>query len=237
MACPQPPSADAPLKVAIDIGHSRKRGGATSARGVKEYDFNARFAHELHERATSEKRLALVIVNPDGASLRLRERPGRAEQLGADVFVSIHHDSAQLKYFKPWIHNGERRMHAEGIRGFSLFISKANAVFPASARLARVIGEALVAAGKTPTLHHAEPIPGENRTLLHPRYGIYEAPFTVVKTARMPAVLIEAGVIANKEDEALLETAAYRRKLQDAILAGLLRFCGPGGSAGQLLRR
>src|SRR5262245_18583693 len=43
----QPCSSARPLRVALDVGHSKAIPGATSARGKTEYEFNKRFADEL----------------------------------------------------------------------------------------------------------------------------------------------------------------------------------------------
>ena len=220
-ACPPPK-----LRVAVDIGHSKQRG-ALSARGVREFEFNDRFARELVAAAASQLRLDLFLISPDKDDVGLTERPQLAAAGGADVFISIHHDSAQLAYFQPWTFDGVERRHAAGIRGYSLFVSKENPHFAKSTDLARAIGNNFRAAGARPTLHHAEPIKGENRELLDPRTGVYEAPFAVLRLSAMPAVLIEAGVVANKDDEAQLNAPAYRSTLQQAILAALSQFCPP----------
>ena len=55
-----------------------------------------------------------------------------------------------------------------------------------------------MAAGEKPSLYHAEPIAGENRPLLDRRLGVHRFDgLAVLKTATMPAVLVEAGVIVN----------------------------------------
>ena len=60
-----------------------------------------------------------------------------------------------------------------------------------------------MAAGEKPSLYHAEPIAGENRLALDRRLGVHRFDgLAVLKTATMPAVLVEAGVIVNPDDEA-----------------------------------
>jgi hypothetical protein len=59
--------------------------------------------------------------------------------------------------------------------------------------------ESLPAAGRA---HHAEPIKGENRELVNPELGIYRFDdLIVLKSAAMPAALLECGVIVNRSEE------------------------------------
>jgi N-acetylmuramoyl-L-alanine amidase len=77
-------------------------------------------------------------------------------------------------------------------------------------------------AGFTPTPHHAEPIPGENRPFADRINGVYYFDHLVVlKTATQPALLLEAGIIVNRTDELILQQPAVREKIAVAIAAGL----------------
>ena len=78
----------------------------------------------------------------------------------------------------------------------------------------------------TPTLHHAETIPGERREVLDKKLGIYRFDdLVVLKSARMPAVLVEAGVIVNRNEELLLRSADHQKKLASALVGAVVDFC------------
>ena len=65
-----------------------------------------------------------------------------------------------------------------------------------------------------PTLHHAEKIPGEGRKLMDKDLGLYEFDdLIVLKTAAMPAVLLECGVIVNRSEEASLQTPEIQHRI------------------------
>ena len=92
---------------------------------------------------------------------------------------------------------------------------------------AKAIGERLLAAGETPSLYHATPIKGENRPLIDTRLGIHRFDdLVVLKTAPMPAVLVEAGVIANPDEEPRLQNPATITKIANAISEGIVA-CQP----------
>ncbi|MGI9409586.1 MAG: N-acetylmuramoyl-L-alanine amidase family protein [Hyphomicrobiaceae bacterium] len=219
-----------PPRVAVDVGHSLKRPGATSARGKNEFLFNQRFARELVALAQTTKDLELILINGDGQIGGLQPRVRQTEKAGADVFLSIHHDSAQPMFFKPWTFEGRERFYADQFSGFSLFVSRENPQFVESVRLAKQIGDAWLGLGIPRTLHHAAPIKGENRELLDRKRGVYEAPFFVVREATLPAVLVEVGVLVSRDEEQRLETADYRKRMQVALLEALKQFCGSARS-------
>jgi N-acetylmuramoyl-L-alanine amidase len=228
--------ADAPrmcsggrLRVAVDIGHSRAHPGATSARRASEYSFNARFAKELVAKSKHASppgsSLDLFIHNPDGAEVDLYLRPRNARRMGAQVFVSIHHDSVQDRHLVWRAVDGISGQQTPTIRGYSIFVSRRNPYFDESRRLGWLIGRSFTIAQLKPTAHHAEDISGERRKLLDREVGLYEAPFVVIASATIPAVLVEVGVIANAAEEQDLNRPEYRARAQLAILEALSAFC------------
>lgn len=230
--CPEPSRAGAgtcassKLRIALDIGHSRKEPGAISARGKSEYSFNRRFVTEFVEANRDNPHLDLFIINQKGGKISLRARTEIALKEKADLFISIHHDSVNNKYLKKWNDHGRARNHADAFRGFSVFVSRENKKFDRSLQLARLIAKGFKADGLSPTLHHAEPIKGENRELLSQSLGIYNAPFAVLRTAKMPSVLVELGVIINREEEKLLDDPDYRKRLVQNLSTALQNTCG-----------
>jgi N-acetylmuramoyl-L-alanine amidase len=51
--------------------------------------------------------------------------------------------------------------------------------------------------------------------------GIKGARFEVLRGARMPAILIEAGFLSNYQEERLLANNYYRQKIAEAIMQGI----------------
>lgn len=212
--------------VAIDIGHTPERSGATSARGRSEYTFNVGMATTLQQTLRERGFPRAFLINEEGAEIGLRARTAVAAERGADVLVSVHHDSVQPHYLEAWTVDGTPQRYSDAFRGFSLFVSAKSAQPTESRTLAEAIGSELVASGLRPSLHHAEPIPGENRELLDEERGIYRFDdLIVLKTATMPAVLVEAGIIVNRDEEAALATDAYRTMMADAIADALTAVC------------
>jgi N-acetylmuramoyl-L-alanine amidase len=218
--------ADAPsCLIAIDIGHTRQAPGATSARGVPEWRFNEALAARI-PAALAAHGLAAILLNPTGDPISLSDRPAAAKAAGASLLISIHHDSVQPQYLSHWDDAGQTRSYSDRFSGYGLFVSALNPGFAESRRVAADIADRLLAAGLRPSLHHAEPIQGENRPLLDSARGIYQFDgLVVLKQAAMPALLIEAGIIVNRQDEPVLQTAEYQDKIIDALIAGAAGHC------------
>lgn len=220
-ACGSPPL------VWIDIGHTPKRPGAVSARGVSEFLYNHRLALELAEALKQVPGLSVRVMNKKGANESMRQRLARIRALDRGMMISVHHDSAQLKYFKYWTVDGKRRRYSDVFSGHSLFVSSRQPRFKQSTRLGKLIGRAMRAEGFVPTLHHNEPIKGENRKFVDKHLGLYDFPLlAVLRRTPIPAVLIEAGLIVNRDEELKLSTEAYRARIVAAIVSGISEFCG-----------
>jgi hypothetical protein len=67
---------------------------------------------------------------------------------------------------------------------------------------------------------------GENRELRDTEKGIYRFDdLVVLRTAKMPAVLFEAGVIVNREEEALLVDPVFQNRLALSVARSVTNFC------------
>lgn len=214
------------LKIALDIGHSLSRPGATSARGVTEFAYNLALARRVRQGLQESGFNGAFLINEEGADLPLLRRPALARQGGAALFISLHHDSAQPQYFSSWQVDGRPRRYSDVFHGYSIFVSAGSPWARQSLGLAAALGRALQRQGLRPSLHHAERIPGEGRVLLDPALGIYRFDeLAVLRGAAMPALLLESGVIVNRDEEAAIQSGAYHAKVAAALVAALTAYC------------
>jgi N-acetylmuramoyl-L-alanine amidase len=54
--------------------------------------------------------------------------------------------------------------------------------------------------------------------------GVKQAPFVVLIGAAMPSVLAEISFVTNQQEARLLKTPAYRQRIAESLLAGILRY-------------
>ncbi|WP_088179528.1 N-acetylmuramoyl-L-alanine amidase [Zoogloea sp. LCSB751] len=216
------------VPVAVDVGHYLERPGATSAYGVAEFEYNQSLAAVLAARLVADG-VPVRLIGWRGEMADLRERPRQAEAAGAGFFLSIHHDSVQESQLEPWVWSGRALRHADGFAGYSLYVSRLNPHFDESLACARAIGAALSEAGLPIATHHAASAPGLGLEWADVQRGVYYYDTLVVlKAATVPAVLLEAGVIVNRDEERQL-AGAERRTLTAAAVARGLRDCGVTG--------
>jgi N-acetylmuramoyl-L-alanine amidase len=202
---------DAERYVVIDTGHTPAHPGATAASGRVEYLYNLDLSSAVAARLAAHGDRVLR-TSADGREIALDQRSTQAPD--ADLFVSIHHDSIQ----QPFIDAGRQRE----FHGFAVFVSERNPQYAQSVRCAKAIAERLIAAGESPSLYHAQPIHGENRPLIDAKLGIHRFDdLVVLRTAPIAAVLVEAGVIVNPDEEARLAQPKTIAHLSDAIASGI----------------
>lgn len=214
------------FKIALDVGHTIEAPGATSARGVKEYVFNLRLAKEITKTLSDSGFVTHLVVAQGAKRAQLFKRVQRANALGADLFVSIHHNDVQDRYKEKWTYAGESRFYSDRFAGHSLFVSRANPKSAESLAFGHLLGIALKAQGLAYTRHHLEDVAGERRELLDSDAGVYRYDNLIVLThTKMPAVLLEAGIIVNRTEELLLETPEHRGRIVEAMLAAVNGFC------------
>ena len=231
-----PPSkAPAPRSgflVAIDIGHTKNHSGAVSARGVPEYEFNRRMSRELFDSMQSAAQFHSLLINPAGGDIGLVKRAQVANEHAADLFLAIHHDSVKDQFLKNWEFSGKTLKYCDDFHGYSIFFSRKNVAATRSRDFAMKLGEELLKAGFTPTLHH---VAQEHRPIIDPEKGVYAFDdLLVLKNAKMAAVLLECGVIVNRNEEQELNSPPYRTKMVGTIEAAIADFAADTGGVTRL---
>ncbi len=218
----------AAFRVVVDVGHTVEKPGADSARGATEYSFNLRLADEVQQSLVSagfEKTIRLIT---QAAPVRgLVERAERANSMHADLFISVHHDSVPDNLLEIWEYEGQQRSFSDRFKGYALFVSNENANLKGSLEFGHFLGEELRARGLRYTPHYTLPLMGHRRhELLDAEAGVYRYDqLVVLRKTLMPAVLMEAGSIINRDEELELATPQRRAATSAAVTAAVEDFC------------
>jgi N-acetylmuramoyl-L-alanine amidase len=218
----------AKFRVILDVGHTVEEPGAISARGITEYEFNLRLAQRM-ERTLVEAGFGktLLLVTGGLAIPGLVQRVATANRSMANLFLSIHHDSVPENLLENWEYEGKPYHFSDRFRGHSIFVSYENSNRNASMLFGKLLGKQLKVSGLKYTPHYTEAIMGNRRReLLDADVGVYRFDeLYVLRATQMPAVLLEAGSIINRDEELLLNTDEHQSLIAAAVLDAVETFC------------
>ncbi len=217
------------LIIAIDAGHGGKDPGARGRGGLLEKDAVLRIGKRLSNLVEAEPGMRPYMTRKGDSFLKLGERMRRAQDAGADLFISIHADSFS-----------DRR-----VRGASVYVlSHKGASDEAAKLLAKRENDADLMAGvslndKDDTLAAVLVNLSQNASLEASievgdllidemqRIGkvrkpsVQKAGFKVLKSADIPSVLVETAYISNPSDESNLRSVQYQQRVAQAMHNGI----------------
>jgi N-acetylmuramoyl-L-alanine amidase len=216
------------FRIVLDVGHTAQSEGATSARNVAEFLFNLRLARRIEEKLKTEGFAETRLLLTEGkARPSLVRRVAAANNLQANLFLSIHHDSVPDKFLEQWEYEGKKSWFSDRFRGYSVFVSRNNPDFKTSLSFAELIGKEMKAQGLRYAEQYAQAIMGKNQhPLLNKETGVYSYDkLIVLKSTRMPAVLLEAGSIINRDEEIRMDSPEHRNIVSSGVAAAVKEFC------------
>ena len=210
-----PLDASRPL-VVIDAGHGGHDPGAEKG-GRHEKDLTLALALALRERLLADGGIRVALTREDDRYLLLEERSGIARRLKADLFISIHADSADTDKASgatiyTLSHKGSsdeasriaaRENRADSINGVVLG-ETTNDVSAILVDLSQRRTEQLSEEFAKVILRE-----GQGRIAFRDR-PVQSAAFVVLKSPDLPSVLFEAGYISNGQDAARLASTTGR---------------------------
>lgn len=217
--------------IVIDPGHGGKDTGAVSRSGFHEKDITLRVARALKRELQEKLGVKVVLTRNADIYLTLEERTEKANKLGADLFISIHVNSAFAR-------------KANGIETFFLSYEASD---NDAQRLAARENNVIKLEGITPETpkndisailwdltqteaHHQSSSAAEYINVSLARAtgsedrGVKQAPFIVLMGATMPAVLVEIGFISNPFEEKRLKSKKRQRFIAAAISDGIVKY-------------
>ena len=215
-------------RVVIDAGHGGASVGTRTPQGVLEKDLTLDIAVRL--RRLLEKQLQVVMTREGDRDVSLEQRGALANQAGADIFVSIHLNWIQNRrsrgvetyYLGPTDDPYLTRLAAsENLEsGYSLADMRhlldriyAGVRQDKSRKLAEVVQGALFQ-----SLGKLSPEVADR--------GVKAAPFIVLLSTEMPAILAEVSSMSNEDEARLLTKPLYRQYIAEALAKGIRSYAG-----------
>ncbi|MEO1488109.1 MAG: N-acetylmuramoyl-L-alanine amidase [Pseudomonadota bacterium] len=222
------PSDDSRPLIVIDAGHGGRDPGAVG-NGIREKDVVLAIALLVRDLLLEQGTIRVAMTRADDRIVTLSERPEIARRLDADLFLSIHADSAGTR---------------EDVSGASIYTLSQEASSEAAARFAarensadrlngvmiedtdNDVSAILVELSQGRTQEEATEFArliereGQDRIAFHPQ-AQRSAALAVLRAPDVPGVLFESGFVTNRGDRALLTTpegrAQYAQVLARAI--------------------
>ena len=201
----------------IDPGHGDQDSGAVGPWGLKEKDVNLDLALRLADYLKKNRpKVKLALTRKDDTFLRLEERTQLANSINADMYVSIHTNSA--------------RANRESASGVETFYPTSKPTLLASANSSEDEIASLLAQGSDRDViqrsqYLAALIQGGLIDIfisdIVPDRGIKGRSFFVLKYTNMVSVLVEVGFICNQNIEANLRIPSVRQAIAVAIGKGI----------------
>ena len=199
-----------------------------SGAGIPEYAFNLQLAQQVKQALADAGFGETVLLVTATAPWRgLFERAARANAMNADLLIAIHHDSVPDNLLQTWQYAGQDEHYNDDYPGYAIFISNDNPDRAGSLQFGRFLGQELEARGLQYTPHYTLPLMGHRRReLIDAKAGVYRYDqLIVLRATHMPAVLLEAGSIVNRQEELQLASPERRTLTSAAIVAAVEDFC------------
>ena len=215
----------------IDAGHGGHDPGAIGYSGVHEKNITLAMAKELKRQLDRTGKYKVYLTRSTDVFIPLRRRVEIARDYKADLFMSVHADSAlnrkatglsvytlsETASDKEAAALAERENKADVISGLNLY------------EQSKEVSDVLISLAQRETRNRssefAKCLVDEMRKSVKLITDTHRfAGFAVLKAPDVPSVLLEMGYLSNKNEEKLLRQESYRRKLAASTVKAINRY-------------
>jgi N-acetylmuramoyl-L-alanine amidase len=218
-----------PYIVAVDAGHGGQDAGAIGRYGLVEKKLCLDIARRVAEIVNRSSNVRAVLTRDGDEYLTLPRRNEVAEQKGADVFVSIHLNSAPSRSARGAEIYFVAPAGAERAANQALKSGDAAHDFGLEEAADDDIVHMLLDVNQQSVLARSELLAESildavRKRDLMPTRAVKQKSFSVLRTISMPSVLVEAGFISNNADAKLVKDPDGREKIARAVADGIFEF-------------
>ena len=184
--------------VAIDPGHGGRDCGAIAANGAYESALNLRVSALLKQKLEAQG-VRVVIFRANDVYLSKDERRQKARESGADVYISLHHNSSP----------------SSTLSGTEVYYYRAYSK-PLAASIHANLAASWQDIYKNNAAMRAKVIPQDG--------GVRYYPFGVTRVEECPTVLVECGYLSNTAECDACYDPVNQDKTAEAICRGILNY-------------
>jgi len=220
--------------IVIDPGHGGEDPGAISKKGVYEKNIVLAISKEIKKEIDKIPGFRAVLTRSGDYYVSFGKRLQIAKDLDASLFISVHADAAKSR-------------KAKGSSVYSLSTggasSEAAKLLASNENLSDIIGGVPGVNGKNEfdpiilnmfqvntinlSRNYAEVLIRQLNKITCTKFqSVQEAPFNVLKLPDIPAVLLEAAYLSNPEEEKLLRSRDFQKRLAMAVALSVSEYFG-----------
>jgi len=210
------------LRIVVDAGHGGWDMGTVGRQGLLEKDLALEIAQRLGVLLEQRLGLEVIYTRTDDTFVPLGRRAAIANQVGADLFISVHANYSSMSAARGvetyYTSDGpstqvlaEEEKEVGSAPELQMAASELRSKSDASRKLATSVQQSLYGslAAKSPGVR--------NR-------GVKAASFVVLTGTTMPAILAEVSFVSSPADEHNLQDPFYRQNIAEALYRGVARY-------------
>lgn len=229
--------ASAPVKrsnkkiIVLDPGHGGVDPGAIGVSGVYEKNITLAMARELKAELDKSGKYTVYLTRNRDVFIPLRDRVKISRRHDADLFLSIHADSAANKRATGLsVYTLSEKASDKEAAALAEKENKADIVAGLNfAEHSKEVSDVLLNLAQRETLNRSSEFATfmvqEMRKSTHTLDNTHRfAGFAVLKAPDVPSVLMELGYLSNRTEEKLLQQKSYRKKLAASAVRAIDRY-------------
>ncbi|MET3590125.1 N-acetylmuramoyl-L-alanine amidase [Bartonella silvatica] len=219
------------FRVILDPGHGGIDGGAQGLTGTLEKDVTLAFARVLRGILEKDSHLTVSLTRDSDIFLRLSERVKKAQEFGADLFISIHADTINIHSLRgATVYTVSDQASDAIAKSLAERENKVDLLdgFPAdeSIEVTDILIDLTQRETRAFSVNFANSVVSNlSKSNIHLINNPHRyANFEVLRAADIPSVLIEIGYLSNREDEELLNSSQWREQLANSLAHSIRQF-------------
>lgn len=221
-------AVDQPLVVAIDAGHGGHDPGARG-NGIVEKDAALDIARRIARLVEAQRMYRAVLVRDRDVFLDLDERMQIARSRGADVFVSVHLNSAPKRGARGaevfFLSPAGAQSTAKKVLSSKSTAEKELGVSGASSEILHMLVDVnQQAMMERSSLLAEEILKSLRRPDIPPPRSVKQKSFVVLKSIDVPSVMVETGFLTNSGDASVFKSSRGREEIAKGIANGVFSF-------------
>ncbi len=223
--------------IVIDPGHGGSHYGAIGPGGTREKDIVLNISQELAKLIRKDKQFKVIMTRDRDKTVSLQERADIANSNHCDLFISIHANASPKRAAHGWnvfflapARNDSARAVAQFensafLRELSEEEQERLVNYEEADPVLGIINEMIMTEFQTESHDFAMMVDKEFRRNLETRArGVDQAGFFVLNMVFSPSILVEAAFVSNPNEEKLLRSSDYQKRVAQGIYDAIKRF-------------